>query len=736
MGISFAFGNSGDSGKIENAKTIKLVQDGQKLTFTIDKLFENNYLDLYIPVKVEADHLTGQFSPVFQNRAIITSVGGREYEITSETTYHKTEIPVNVAIKKVWDGNNPNRPESVTVSLYGNDEIIGELIQLNKENNWVARWENLPYSDESGKRIEYSAKEEAVDDYITVIEDEIDSETGELVFKVINKFKTTNRKVVKTWDDNNDSRGKRPEKIKVQLVQNLQNYGEPVELSEENNWEHIWNNLPLTVGNEYYKYTIKEFPVEGYSTTVEEKVDEENQGLYFDITNKYKTTSRYVRKVWDDNDNILGLRPSKVMVQLLANGNNHGDIIELSDENNWYYEWNDLEIMDGNIPIEYSVVEDFVNDYRAEVKSVFANNDDESESSYGSGQSSIQEELIISLENGQLHGSSQVEGFIITNILDFTERSAVKLWVDDDNKDGKRPDSITLQLLRDGIAYGDSVTLNEENKWFYQWTNLPMKNGQIFYDYNIEEVPVENYESKVEIVYQLGEEGEEVNDESTERVYVLTNTYIKPIVPEDLTSITANKIWVGGPSSKPTIELQLLRNGEKFGDSIELANGNRSHTWKDLATKDDEGNDYYYTIDEINVPIGYSSRKLSGELTIVNVWQGTGSDLSPNYPDTDKPESPHYPESNTVGTWSSDTDKPYSTDISEAPAIQEAETTGNNDGITTNETAPVSVKDKDKPSIIPRTGDDSKVYIYGFVLLIAAVLLIRILFKRAKNDEK
>ena len=47
-----------------------------------------------------------------------------------------------------------------------------------------------------------------------------------------------------------------------------------------------------------------------------------------------------------------------------------------------------------------------------------------------------------------------------------------KVWVDNNNAEGLRPDSITVQLYRNGDAYGSPVTLSAGNGWAYTWSGL------------------------------------------------------------------------------------------------------------------------------------------------------------------------------------------------------------------------------------------------------------------------
>ena len=73
----------------------------------------------------------------------------------------------------------------------------------------------------------------------------------------------------------------------------------------------------------------------------------------------------------------------------------------------------------------------------------------------------------------------------------LTEVSVNKVWDDGDSED--RPEEVTVQLYRDGVAYGDPVKLNEANKWTYKWTELEEN-----HEWTVAEVNVpEGYEMSV-----------------------------------------------------------------------------------------------------------------------------------------------------------------------------------------------------------------------------------------------
>lgn len=51
-----------------------------------------------------------------------------------------------------------------------------------------------------------------------------------------------------------------------------------------------------------------------------------------------------------------------------------------------------------------------------------------------------------------------------------------KTWTLDDGK--TRPDSIQVQLMKNGVAYGSPVTLNDANSWTFTWNNLENDGSQ------------------------------------------------------------------------------------------------------------------------------------------------------------------------------------------------------------------------------------------------------------------
>ncbi len=238
------------------------------------------------------------------------------------------------------------------------------------------------------------------------------------------------------------------------------------------------------------------------------------------------------------------------------------------------------------------------------------------------------------VETPENYGKSKSEdGKTITNTYKIreTEITGRKIW-----QGGPTPPrpTIKLQLYRDGEPFDDPVELKDgktSHTWKVDRTDI---NGKE-YEYTVDEVEVpENYK-------KLDSENE------TEVI----NQYVSP-----KTSITGTKVWEGGPSKRPIIELQLYRSvdnvtKEKVGKPIQLEDGQTKYTWEGLDLTDQKGVEYKYTIDEIKTPNNYRKSISEDGLTITNRYRpptppgpGPGGPTDPDKPEPEDPEKPTDPE--------------------------------------------------------------------------------------------
>lgn len=261
-------------------------------------------------------------------------------------------------------------------------------------------------------------------------------------------------------------------------------------------------------------------------------------------------------KVWDDQDNVEGLRPESIEFQLYKNGTAEGKPVTLSAGNNWKVTFSNLPDKDsnGNL-ISYSVKEVKVPAYYTV---------DKEEAEFVDGKATLTNK----------------------RTPETTEVTVKKVWDDAKNQDGLRPTTITLHLLANGEKVQTSTVSGEGETWSHTFSNLPVyKNGQKII-YTVTEDTVANYTAKI--------------DGTT-----ITNTY-KP----GKTSLTVTKKWDDAENQdglRPkTIKVQLYADGQKLGKEVELSEDNKwSYTFSDLDEKKD-GKTIQYTVKETEVPEGYT----------------------------------------------------------------------------------------------------------------------------------
>ena len=131
--------------------------------------------------------------------------------------------------------------------------------KVTETTNWEYEFTNLPKYDKAGNEIAYTITEDEVKGYETEVEGT----------NITNTLITTEVEGEKIWEDFADKWNLRPDTITINLLVN----GEEVEdivISEEDNWEYKFANLPKydKNGNEI-KYTVSEDKVKGYITIID-----------------------------------------------------------------------------------------------------------------------------------------------------------------------------------------------------------------------------------------------------------------------------------------------------------------------------------------------------------------------------------------------------------------------------------------------------------------------------------
>lgn len=271
--------------------------------------------------------------------------------------------------------------------------------------------------------------------------------------------------------------------------------------------------------------------------------------------NEYKETVTVSgSKTWEHGDNPVDKQPTSITIKVM-NGTEVAGTKTVTAEDDWKWTFENLPKYKDGKEIKYTIEEEEVENYAATVTDFNVKN---------------------------------------TYTVETTSITVTKKWVDDNNKAGKRPESVTVSLRADGGNTGKSVVLNEANNWTATFENLPLKEDGQAISYNIIEVSVDEYEGTVE--------------KKSDNEFVLTNTY-KPEEEEkkETTEIKIIKHWddMGNFEKKrpDSIAITLYADDEEvetrvITDAEQDENGNWLSTFENLPKTNAAGKTIKYTVEE------------------------------------------------------------------------------------------------------------------------------------------
>ena len=126
-----------------------------------------------------------------------------------------------------------------------------------------------------------------------------------------------------------------------------------------------FNNLHKKdgLGNEF-EYIIKERPVTGYVTTIEQKASD---NVLITNTIETKRISIEGSKTWNDDDNIRAKRPESITIRLFEN-DIEIDSMTVTEQDGWAWKFEDLPKYKNGELIVYTITEDEVVDYTTEIE--------------------------------------------------------------------------------------------------------------------------------------------------------------------------------------------------------------------------------------------------------------------------------------------------------------------------------------------------------------------------------
>ena len=480
------------SGKAEPYAVVNVTkEDGWSYTFGKDTA-GNDTLPKYSSYGQEYTYTVRELdgdTPISNNGTFgkykVTYTGN---DITNSLSSIETD-KANVTVSKIWIGP-ANDEITVTVTRESNnvtDANFSRSVTLKKDKNWSETLRDLPARDSKGYPYTYKMTEDGVNNGVYSWDghnyDVRYSDNKLTVYNTVQQESNVTVSGTKLWS------GSEPNgKIEVQLY--VTKNGTPesmgdnykVELSKENGWSYKWENLDRyyladtnkdgiidTDGHELV-YSVKEVGETGgriklgdahYAVTYPE-------GTY-DIQNTWTSTDSYGYQVDRYYTEIIdGVRQSaKYETSGVITGKEAQRVTVDADD---YAAYGGKTYTFVSADLDGTAVTDAGNAFTWTL--------DEANHTY-----------ILKLFYERTEKTPDPEPTPGTGD-DDVDISVSKVWKDDDSD--LRPDSISVQLYRNGKAYGDEVTLSEDNDWRYTWRDL--NDG---YVWSVEEVDVpDGYVSK------------------------------------------------------------------------------------------------------------------------------------------------------------------------------------------------------------------------------------------------
>ena len=534
---------------------------------------------------------------------------GDSVKFSFKNTYEPAKT-ASYKVVKVWDDDNNRdgiQPEKLKVTLYAGNNVYGEPVEL-KADDWAYEWTKLPVVDENAETIQYSVKEAETSKYT--------SDGGKMVDGVFTFTNTHEPELINEDDDDPDNDGKltvqkiwdgegnelaMPDTVTVELYANGKRLGEPVVLSAAMEWKHTFEKLYKNENGKPIEYTVQESKLgetafdESESTIIVYLEDGETERGQWDKTisdtNITNTWARSSAKSFTIKKTTVGVKAEVLKdVEFTVTGpEDFGDNGEMTLKIGNGCTASGYEItctIDGKVPTGTYKVEE----KNAEIENftlVKVSGDNAAEKTANKNA-----EVVFEIENSY------------EKIRDVHYKVAKK-WVDDSDRDGKRPKSLKITLLRNGSEY--KTTTLDGDHLSYEWTDLPRadESGKI-YEYSVAEEFVGKYDS----------DGGKLVD----GVFTFTNTHEPELIneedddPDNDGKLTVQKIWGGKGNelvrpSAVTIELHAETKNDKGevvkswveGQPVTISSANEwKHTFEGLY-RYDNGFEITYLVEESKI---------------------------------------------------------------------------------------------------------------------------------------
>ena len=455
---------------------------------------------------------------------------------------------VTKTVSKVWeDSNNQDglRPSAITIILTG-DDGSRRVKSVSAAENWTTMFENLPKNQNHGQSIQYTVSEAFVSGYTDRVAQNGDNYT------ITNTHTpaATELFVTKTWKDNGNNDGMRPDEITVTAHgSDGRSYTE--KLNADNQWSVMFSNLPKYADGKVIEYSLTEESVPGYTSSIT------RNGKSFVLINTHvdETKNITITKAWNDGNNQDGLRP-KTITAVVNGSDGSARFVQLFEGQNWATNLNNLPKYKNGTEIQYTVKENAIPGYETEIK-----------------------------QTGDSYAITNSHTPAVVTV------SAVKVWDDANNQDGIRPSLIQVTLTgSDGSVRNAAITKNDG--WTYQFKNLPKYKNGMKIDYTLQEANSNPY------TYEIVKGSDEYS-------FTITNNYVPAVVNVPITTVWDDDDNRDGIRAKETAITLHGSNGKVY-QRIVTGKDDFATVFEDVPKFFDEGKEVVYTVTQNEVD-GYTT---------------------------------------------------------------------------------------------------------------------------------
>ena len=497
------------------------------------------------------------------------SLDEEKSNLTDRTKFKLVNVhePSTTEVKahKDWQDNNNQdglrTPVTFTLTKDGKP-VEGKTCIAKEENNWTCSIGPLD-EYEGGQPISYSIAEiDGIEGYNSQTPKYV-GETWTVTNTLANPEKTQVQ-VTKEWEDDNNSQNTR-KPVTIKLLKNGESTDKSIVLdgkADENGeteaWVATFKDLDKNEAGQPIDYTVVEEGPENYTQIGETQCTSTDAGKECIIKNRVNDLSKTypVKKTWNDDNNRDGIQTA-VKVTLTGTATNYSKdySIELNADNQWKHTFTVPVFHEGEL-ISYKVTEEAIS----------------IEEPHTIGYTTTYNDKYVD-ENG-VQGTEVIN----THEPEMTSISGTKTWKDNKNTYNTRPESITINLIKNGNKEtSTTVTPDESGNWSYSFDNLyRYEDGQLI-TYSVTENPVKGY-----VTTQDG------------------NNFINTL--REVISITGQKSWndndITDYRPEEGLTLVLYRNGERYADATVNSNSDWEATWGNLEEYDENGVKYEYTVDE------------------------------------------------------------------------------------------------------------------------------------------